>query len=264
MDQEAIARAAGLFRDNRLEPIPLAALPDDCRPQNESEAYLIQEALAPLLTAAGMGPVAGYKIGCTTPVMQTFLEIDHPCAGHVFGETVGAGDASFPHARFHHVGVECELAVRLATNLPAADAPYDRDAVAEAVAGVMPAIEVVDDRYADFRALDAPTLVADDFFGAGCVLGTAVPLVGLDLSTLKGSMAINSENVGTGIGRDILGHPLEALSWLANARAERGRNLKVGDFVLLGSLVETKWVDAGDVVEIAIEGLGTAKARFLG
>ena len=177
---------------------------------------------------------------------------------------MGAGDASFPHARFHHVGVECELAVRLATDLPAADAPYDRDAVAAAVAGVMPAIEVVDDRYADFRALDAPTLVADDFFGAGCVLGTAAPLVGLDLAVLKGSMSINGENVGTGIGRDILGHPLEALAWLANARTERGRGLKAGNFVLLGSLVETKWVDAGDVVEIAIEGLGTATARFPG
>ncbi len=259
-----MARAAALYRDNRLEPIPLVALPEDCRPKDESEAYAIQEALAPLLTAAGMGPVAGYKIGCTTPVMQVFLQIDHPCAGHIFGETVGLGDASFPHGRFHHVGVECELAVRLASDLPATSAPYDRATVAAAVAGVMPAIEVVDDRYADFRSLDAPTLVADDFFGAGCVLGNALPLTDLDLAALAGSMAINGEVVGTGIGADILGHPLEALRWIANARAERGRDLKAGDFVLLGSLVETKWVAAGDVVEIEIQGLGTATARFPG
>jgi 2-oxo-3-hexenedioate decarboxylase/2-keto-4-pentenoate hydratase len=264
MDQEAINRAAELFRDNRLKPIPLAALPDDCRPGSESDAYRIQEALAPLLTAAGMGPVAGYKIGCTTPVMQAYLEIDHPCAGHIFGHTVGLGEDSFPHARFHHVGVECELAANLVTDLPAANAPYDRQMVAAAVGGIMAAIEVVDDRYADFRALDAPSLVADDFFGAGCVLGSAHPLAGLDPAALEGSMAINGEVVGTGLGRDILGHPLEALVWLANARAERDRRLRAGDFVLLGSRVETKWVAVGDVVEIDIQGLGTATARFPG
>jgi 2-oxo-3-hexenedioate decarboxylase/2-keto-4-pentenoate hydratase len=132
------------------------------------------------------------------------------------------------------------------------------------VGGIMAAIEVVDDRYADFRALDAPSLVADDFFGAGCVLGSAHPLAGLDPAALEGSMAINGEVVGTGLGRDILGHPLEALVWLANARAERGRSLRAGDFVLLGSLVETKWVAVGDVVEIDIQGLGTATARFPG
>jgi 2-keto-4-pentenoate hydratase len=85
----------------------------------------------------------------------------------------------------------------------------------------------------------------------------------LDLERIGGSMAINGEVAGRGHGRDILGHPLEALAWLATSRAARGRGLRAGEFVLLGSLVATKWMRRGDVAVIEIEGLGRASARFV-
>jgi 2-keto-4-pentenoate hydratase len=75
-------------------------------------------------------------------------------------------------------------------------------------------------------------------------------------------MTINGVKVGRGLGGDVLGHPLNALAWLANLRAAQGRPLCAGAFVLLGSVVETKWLARGDHVEIAIEGLGTASAGF--
>ena len=75
-------------------------------------------------------------------------------------------------------------------------------------------------------------------------------------------MAINGQEVGPGRGSDVLGHPLEALAWLANLRAAQDRPLRAGHFVLLGSVVETKWLARGDRVEIAIEGLGSARAVF--
>jgi 2-oxo-3-hexenedioate decarboxylase/2-keto-4-pentenoate hydratase len=127
----------------------------------------------------------------------------------------------------------------------------------------MAAIEMVDDRYEDYRSLDTPTLVADDFFNAACVLGApAEAWRELDLGAVRGRMTINGAEVGAGQGGDILGHPLEALAWLASALATRGRHLEAGTFVLLGSVVQTRWVDAGDLVEVEIEGLGRASARF--
>jgi 2-keto-4-pentenoate hydratase len=131
------------------------------------------------------------------------------------------------------------------------------------VVAFLSAIEVVDDRYRDYRTLDVPTLIADDFFNAACVLGAPVESWrDLDLAGVRGRMAINGAEVGTGTGGDILGHPLEALAWLANALAARGRCLEAGEFVLLGSVVETRWVAAGDLVEVEIEGLGSTCARF--
>ena len=263
MTPSAIERAAAVLAEARETRRRFAGLPEGCRPADITAAYAVQDALHRRLAAAGRGALAGHKIGCTTPVMQRFLGIDHPCAGGVFAPTVQHERGGFRHAEFLHVGVECEIAVRLTQDLPAQGAPFDRSGVADAVGACMAAIEVVDDRYVDYRALDTPTLVADDFFNAACVLGT--PIEGwrtLELPALRGRLAINGTQVGAGTGGDILGHPLEALAWLANTLASRGQQLKAGEFVLLGSVVETRWVEQGDEVTASIEGLGPAFAHF--
>ena len=122
----------------------------------------------------------------------------------------------------------------------------------------MAAIEIVDDRYKDYRTLGIPTLIADDFFDSGCVLGKPVrDWRKLDLPNLTGRTAINGVEVGRGTGALVMGHPFEALAWLANLRAKYGLGpVKAGEFVLLGSVVETKWLKAGDEVRIEIEELG--------
>jgi 2-keto-4-pentenoate hydratase len=263
MTPAAIELAAELLSTARLERQRLSGLPADCRPLDEDSAYAIQDALHRRLTTLGCGPLAGHKIGCTTTVMQRFLNIGNPCAGGVFAPTVQHRQGRFRLADFLHVGVECEIAVRLAKDLPVARAPYDRTGVAGAIGACMAAIEVVDDRYVDYRSLDTPTLIADDFFNAACVLGDEVEnWHDFDLTAIGGRMRINGRTVGTGKGGDILGHPLNALAWLATALAARGRSLRAGEFVLLGSVVETKWVEAGDLVEIEIEALGRASCQF--
>lgn len=263
MNSDAIERAALILSDARLRRVRTAGLPEDCRPRDEAEAYAVQDALHQRLSGAGAGEVVGHKIGCTTAVMQRYLNIDNPCAGGVFAATVHHDRTALRHGLFLRPGVECEIAVRLADDLPAAGAPYTSESVAHAVASCMAAIEIVDDRYEDFRALDAPTLIADDFFNAGCVLGP--PLEDwreLDLADLSGRMAIDGREVGSGKGADILGHPLEALAWLANAMIARDRQLAAGEFVLLGSIVQTVWVNRDDRVEVAIDGLGGAGLQF--
>jgi 2-keto-4-pentenoate hydratase len=263
MSAEATLRAAKLLARARLGRQRFAGLPEACRPPDEACAYAVQDALHRQLSTAGRGPLAGHKIGCTTAVMQRFLNIGNPCAGGIFAPTVQHGHGRFRHADFLHVGVECEIAVRLARDLPAEGAPYDRASVAAAIGACMAAIEVVDDRYEDYKTLDTPTLISDDFFNAACVLGDPVERWHeLDLTGVTGRMAINGSEVGVGRGGDILGHPLNALAWLANALAARGRTLATGEFVLLGSVVETRWVEAGDRIEIEIEGLGPASCHF--
>jgi 2-oxo-3-hexenedioate decarboxylase/2-keto-4-pentenoate hydratase len=205
----------------------------------------------------------GHKIGCTTPVMQAFLGIASPCAGEIFGRTVLRSGARIPAHGFRRVGVECEIAVMLGSDLPKRSVPYDREAVAHAVGGVMAAIEIVDDRYADYRALGVPLLVADDFFNAGCVLGPVRRRWrGLDLASLEGAMRVNGEEVGRGRGELVMGHPLAALAWLANERLAHGlAPLRAGQFVLLGSVVATRWLNPGDRVDTQIEHLGRLSLR---
>ena len=258
-------RAAAILRDARLARTPIDRLPETCRPRDESEGYAVQEALHSLLSVAGLGSTVGHKIGCTTPVMQAYLGIQNPCAGGVHAATVHHREARVRHGDYLRVGVECEIAVRLGGDLGPMDAPFDRARVAPVVEAVLAAMEIVDDRYRDYRTLDVPTLIADDFFSAGCVLGPpAARWRDLDLPALTGVTRVNGAEVGRGEGRAVMGHPLEALAWLANLRARLGLGLRAGEFILLGSVVETRWVGPGDQVAVAIEGLGEVRAAFAG
>lgn len=262
MPMTAVNQAVALLAANRQSPGAFEGLPEACRPADEAEGYAIQHALA-RRGGVGKDSVAGVKIGCTTSVMQAYMKIDQPCAGTIYRRGVHAVSAELRFADYHRVGVECEIAVQLATALPDLGSPVDIEAVADCVHSCAAAIEVVDDRYRDFRSIDTPTLIADDFFHAGCVLSSPVTdWRSLDLAAVTGSMKINGEVVGTGRGADILGHPLQALVWLAETGQAHDRRLGAGSIVMLGSVVQTRWLAAGDTVDVEIEELGQVRASF--
>ncbi len=252
MKQEYVEEAAGRLIALRLGQDLLESLPERCRPSTVAEGYEIQAALRAKRLALGHGPYGGFKIGCTTAVMQAYLKIPEPCVGGVLAVDLRPSGSQFP-AQSRTLGVECEIAVRLTKPLPGDGAP-SLDETRNAVGEVMAAIELVEDRYRNWREMDAPTLIADDFFQRACVLGAPIPnWRDHDLATLVGSMRINDAAPLTGVGRDILGHPLEALRWLASGRA-----LPAGSIVMLGSVVQTQWLRAGDQVSIDFAGLSAA------
>lgn len=253
-----MTQAASELLRQRLSLTPITDLPAEWIPTSVTEGYALQQELNRQLVAAGMGEMVGHKIGCTTPVMQAFLNIGQPCAGRIFEKTVMHSHGRVPRDGFVRIGMECEIAVRLQRDLPPRAEAYTREDVAPAVGEVMAAIELVDDRYRDYRTLGVATLVADDFFNAGCVLGEPLrDWQQVDLARVIGRAQINGVEVGVGKGALVMGHPLNALAWLANAQHEHGLpGLKAGEFIMLGSVVETKWLNAGDRVRIAIDGLG--------
>lgn len=243
MKQDAIEQAAAALANARLTGSIVQPLPEDCRPATLDDAYAIQTLLQHRLTAAGEGDRAGYKIGCTSTVMQDYLGIPHPCAGRLYQTSVRPSGASLSLSEFRHLGIELEIAVRLGRDLPPREGPYPSDAVTESVESCMGSIEIVDDRYEDWRSIGTPTLVADDFFSAGCILGDATPFDAAS-TLVEESCLLLRDGVpqGRGSGRDILGDPLAALQWLAN-NPPVPEGLKAGETVTLGSVVKTLWVE---------------------
>ena len=257
------ARAIESLVANRKRPGSWTGPPEGSALADEKAAYDFLSPYHAALAAAGFGRRAGFKIGCTTKVMQDFMEIDHPCWGGVFENTIYHGDTSIPYDTFHRIGVENEVAVRLAEDIPAAGAPYDRETISDYVAAVHAAIELVDNRYADFGTLSTPVLIIDDFFNAGLVLGPEITgWRGFDLGAINARTLVNGEEAGRGTGADILGHPLEALAWLANHRLSRGETLNAGEIVSLGSMVQVQWMSPGDTATMEIEHLGAISVTF--
>lgn len=258
---DKILEAASAIALARRDRTPLGALAHP--PADAAEGYRVQRALHDLLRP-DVGPLVGYKIGCTSRVMQDYIGIPHPCSGGMFEAGVHDSGAALPAADYVRVGVECEIAVRLKRDLAAGEAPFTAEWVGEAVEAYHPAIEIVDDRYVKWESLGAPTLIADDFFAAGCVLGEARPRADVpDLKSIAGRAIVDGQEAGHGVGADVLGHPHNALAWLANHLAAEGRSLHAGQLVLTGSLVKTLWLTAGAKVRMELDGLGVVEVEFV-
>jgi 2-keto-4-pentenoate hydratase len=259
---DTILAAAKTIAAARRTRTPLNSLAAALAPQDEAEGYEIQRAVHDLLLPY-VGAMIGYKIGCTSAVMQQYLGIPHPCGGGVFEKGVHDSGATLRAADFVRVGLECEIAVKLGHDLAPSQAPFTAGSVAQAIDAYLPAIELVDDRYVKWETLGAPTLVADDFFAAGCVLGQPVTRSQApDLLAVTGRAVINGVEAGRGTGADVLGHPHAALAWLANHLAAEGRALRAGQIVLTGSLVKTLWLKAGDSAVMELSGLGNVSVTF--
>jgi 2-keto-4-pentenoate hydratase len=264
-DQARIPQAAQWLWAAHQARRPFEPMPPALAPRTVDEAYAMQAELHALMTEVH-GPVAGYKIALTTPVMQQMVGFQTPIAGAVLAGTIHSSPVALRRSDYVRLGVECEIAVQLGRDLPAARAPYRRDQVGDAVAAVMPAFEVVDDRQADYTQLAAHvlTLIADNAWNAGIVLGS--PLKdwrGVDLAAAHGGMVINGTVVGEGHGRDVMGHPIEALRWLVNTLAQWGKSLTQGMIVMTGSIVATKFVHPGDTVGLSVDGLGEVQLSVI-
>jgi 2-oxo-3-hexenedioate decarboxylase/2-keto-4-pentenoate hydratase len=257
--EDKAQRSAEFLYDAHKARAHYEPLPDDISPGDISEAYDIQEAFHELLIPE-RGPIVGYKVALTTPVMQKMLGFGHPASGAVFTSGVHRSPVTIKRSDYVRFGAECEIAVLLDQDLPASSAPYDRDSVAGAVAVLMPAFELIEDRAADYSNLFFLGVVADNAWNAGIVLGEAVTdWQGVDLVATTGVMSINGEPAGEGKGGDVLGHPLEALAWLANNLAERGQSLKKDMIVMTGSIVNTNFLNQGDEARFVIDTLGEVR-----
>ena len=251
---DATARAYMETYRSRARYVPLDAA---LREAPLDDAYRIQDALHRLMAGAGRGEIAGWKIALTSKAMQQMTGVDQPAAGAIFSTVVHPSPARVEVAAYHHLGVEFEVAVRVGDDLPASGGPWARASVAGRVAACQPAFELVEDGNADYKTLDAFTLVAQNTWNGGVVPGTPVTeWRGVDLENAVTRCWINGEPGGQGKTGDAMGHPLEAVAWLANLLNRRGRMLVRHMIVMTGSSITTKFPAPGDRVRFAIDGLG--------
>src|SRR5580704_8674867 len=125
---DKILASAQIIAANRRNRGRLHALPPDIAPKDEAEGYRIQRAVHDLLLPSA-GAIIGYKIGCTSAVMQQYLRIPHPCGGGVCARGVHDSGVSLHLRDYVRVGVECEIAVQLGRDLPPAQAPFTAETV---------------------------------------------------------------------------------------------------------------------------------------
>ncbi|MBS0448024.1 MAG: fumarylacetoacetate hydrolase family protein [Proteobacteria bacterium] len=223
------------------------------------DAYRVQRAYVHLQREARSAASAGYKIGLTSPAMQAMCGISTPVAGVVLADRVQASGVVLDRSHYGRLCIEFEIAVRLGRDLRGDVGIADVEA---ALAGVAPAIEVVDDRHCDYKTLDVLSLVADNAWNAGIVLG-AWRASWPDLARVTGAVHVDgaAEPLATGRGADVLGHPYAPVAWLAGHLAQRGECLRTGDIVTTGSMITTRFPEAPGDWRYDVEGLGSVALR---
>ncbi|WP_344393307.1 2-keto-4-pentenoate hydratase [Streptomyces vastus] len=232
----------------------VAPVRSDVEDPNAAAAYDIQRRNGERWQALGRRRT-GYKIGLTSPAVQRQLGVDQPDFGILFADMAYLDGAELDRALFIQPRVEAEVALVLEHDLDrgrhtAAD-------VIRATAFALPALEIVDSRIRDWDITLFDT-VADNGSAAAYVLGSVpVALSEVDLRACRMETTRHGETVSTGSGADCLGHPLNAVVWLADAQCDRGQPLRAGDIVLTGALGPMVDLTYGDDIHTRITGLGT-------
>ncbi|MGW0694587.1 2-keto-4-pentenoate hydratase [Streptomyces sp. NPDC002738] len=222
-------------------------------------AYAVQQVNVRRGLEAGRR-IAGRKVGLTSPAVQRQLGVDQPDFGALFADMAVPEGGEVAAGRLLQPKVEAEVAFVLADDLPGHDCTVGD--VLEAVDFVIPALEIVDSRIANWDITIVDT-VADNASCGLYILGdTPVSLTGLDLASVQMTMTRDGEVISQGTGADCLGSPLNATAWLASALAERGDPQRAGDVVLTGALGPMASAAPGDVFEATISGLGSVRVGF--
>jgi len=237
--------------DGRVRRQRYQNLPAELRPGLIAEAYAAQEAYYRLAQPV-YGAVAGAKIATTTKVMQQLMGIDHPCGGAIFARTIHHSPARLRAAEFVNLRIESEIALTLGRDLPATRAPWTRETVAPAVDAAMPAFELIEDRHADYAKTEVTSLLVENCWNGGVVIGAPKALPVDALVGAKGRLMIDGKPAGEGAAED----PAATLAWLANHLAERGRDLRAGMVVITGSVIVTVSIASRQRAVFAVDGLG--------
>jgi 2-keto-4-pentenoate hydratase len=259
MEEIAAGRAAAKLLAEHKANVRFTPLDPPDGPATISDAYDIQQRYVALLRGEH-GDGVGYKVGLTSATMQAFCGIDHPIAGVVLAGRVYRSGATAPRADFGRLGLEFEIAVRIKSDVPVTGNPFTAEMIAPHIDGVCAAIELVDDRSADYANLQVLSLVADNSWNGGIVLSefaTKWP----DLESVLGRATKDDVAIGEGHGRDILGHPFNSVAWLATQLASRGVGLKAGEVVMTGSVMKTVFPMENATYRFDLEQIGSVEVQ---
>ncbi|MGA1933537.1 2-oxo-3-hexenedioate decarboxylase [Arcobacter sp. YIC-464] len=260
LDKATIEKLAKHCEDAELQAYEITKITDDYPEMTYEDAYDIQWTARAAKEARGH-KIVGMKMGLTSQAKMKQMGVENPCYGYLADYFAYGDGAQIPFDELVHPKVEAEIAFVLKDDLQGPGC-HIGDVLA-ATDFVMPAVEIIDSRYKDFK-FDLKSVIADNSSSSRYVSGgRARKVEDIDLKTLGVVMEINGEVVQLGAGAAVLGHPATAIAMLANMLSERGEKLKAGEYILSGAITAATTVNKGDNVTVKFQDLGTLTMKFV-
>lgn len=260
IDKATVASLAAYLESAELEAREVVKITDAHPALTIEDAYAIQAEIRARKEARG-NKVAGFKAGLTSRAKMKQMGVEVPVFGLLFDYMSIANGGDVKASELIHPKVEAEIAFVLKSPLRGPGCHVG--AVLAATDFVVPAVEIIDSRYENFR-FDLVSVVADNTSSSRFVVGSVARGVeGMDLRTLGLVMEKNGEVVAMAAGAAVLGHPAEAVAQLANHLAARGEEIPAGAYIMSGGATEAIPVKAGDAIQVRFQDLGSVSMRFV-
>lgn len=260
LDRNTIAQLAEHLESAELQARAVPKITDAHPALDLDDAYAIQAELRRRKETRGHR-LAGLKAGLTSRAKMKQMGVEVPVFGLIFDYMSVADGGEIKSAELIHPKVEAEIAFML--KHPLRGPGCHVGAVLAATDFVVPAVEIIDSRYENFR-FDLPSVVADNTSSSRFVVGgVARSVEGLDLRTLGMVMEKNGEIVAMAAGAAVLGHPAAAVAMLANHLAQRGEEIPAGTFIMSGGATEAVLVRKDDAIQVRYQDLGSVSMRFV-
>lgn len=222
-----------------------------------ASAYEIQRRINERKIAEGR-KVVGRKVGLTNPAVRAKAGVEEPDYGTIMDDMVFYSGHVFNRSDYVDPKVEAEVAFKLSKDLDS----WDLETIEDSIEWMAPAFELVDCHFENYQMKIVDT-IADNAACAGIILGEPIEYGSVDLADVELTLTTDDGRVvTTGVGRNVMGNPVNAIVWLARTAIEQGIPLKAGELLLPGSIGMIEFWETGPVHTAEITGVGSVSARF--
>jgi len=260
LSQEQIVQLAEHCENAELNAIEITKITDDFPTMTYDDAFDIQWEIRRRKEARG-NKIVGMKMGLTSWAKMSQMGVEQPCYGFLADYFAVPDGGQIKHDELIHPKIEAELA--FVTKAPLKGPGIHIGDVLRATDFVMPAVEIIDSRYKDFK-FDLKSVIADNSSSSRFVAGsTMAKPEDLDLKNLGVVMEVNGEVVQLGAGAAVLGHPASSVAMLANMLAERDEEIPAGTFIMIGAITAAVQVNKGDSFCVRYQDLGSISGKFV-
>lgn len=260
LSREQVRALAEHVENAELQAHDITKITNDYPDMTFEDAYEVQWEIRRRKEGRG-NKVVGMKMGLTSWAKMSQMNVETPIYGFLADYFSVPEGGEIKHDELIHPKIEAELAFVLKHELKGPGVHIGD--VLRATDFVMPAVEVIDSRYKDFK-FDLTSVIADNSSSSRFVTGGRMAdIADLDLKNLGVVMEVNGEVVQTGAGAAVLGHPAASVAMLANMLAERGESLPAGSFIMIGAITAAVQANKGDAFTVRYQGLGTLSGKFV-
>jgi 2-oxo-3-hexenedioate decarboxylase len=260
LDQETIEKLAEHLENAELQAYEVTKITDDYPNMTFTDATDVQWEIRRRKMSRGH-KVVGMKMGLTSWAKMKQMGVEMPCYGFLADYFSLPDGAQVPFDKLIHPKVEAEIA--FVTNKELSGRNLTVADVLAATELVVPAVEIIDSRYKDFK-FDLTSVQADNSSSTRFVVGShAAKPEDFDWSTIGVVMQKNGEIIELGAGAAVLDHPAASVAMLATMLAERDKVIPAGTFIMTGGITAAVLVEKGDSIVVRYQGLGTVTMKFV-